>query len=317
MATNWKINETIAKIVSENYGLNVVSIGVLAGGYNPDETYVIHTQDDSRYLVKFLIYSGSVQSLTWILSFQNYLKESHHYPCARIIPTKDQQIVIFVQDRLFFIQDFLNGLPATNEYLKENPSCFSRAGSLLAQWRFASRAYCRLFPSPVQFTEFTDQWWDNLRDKVNDPFLRMKLVQYQDELNDKFKSLEHGLIHNDFHLNNMLINADGSIDVIDLIDGCQSAFLADFATSIFHLLVHEQNNIERVKLFVDGYQQVISLPSNELDIIDLLVRIKLTASLIDDLHHSKHVLDPFLQSCYQTLNLLNYQSQFIKNLLEK
>lgn len=146
-----------------------------------------------------------------------------------------------------------------------------------------------------------------------DPFLRLNLVECQQSLNDFQGNLSRGLIHNDFHPKNSLITNEGKISIVDFIDGCQSFLLADLANSIFHLLINKHHGKQRARRFIQGYEQLRRLTSDQIDILDVLVRLKLTLSIIEDLRYSNRN-DPFIQSCFHLLHSLHSHSTLIKYL---
>ncbi|CAF5226303.1 unnamed protein product, partial [Rotaria magnacalcarata] len=111
-----------------------------------------------------------------------------------------------------------------------------------------------------------------------------------------------------------IVTNDGNIFIIDFVDACESVFVADLATSLFHLLVDQQNGENRAQAFLQGYQQTIPLIEEEINVLDMFVRFKLTLSIIEDLHDSNDTDHPFIQSCLHLLHKLNNHSTLVNNL---
>ncbi len=148
-----------------------------------------------------------------------------------------------------------------------------------------------------------------------DPFLLSNFLECKQYLINLKTNFQEGLIHNDFHTNNSLMTKNGKIFIIDFVDACQSLFVSDLATSLFHLLIDQQNGTQRAKAFLQGYQQILQLTSEEIDVLQIFVRFKLTLSIIEDLRYSNDTNDPFIQSCFHLLHTLNDYSTLVKNLL--
>ena len=47
-----------------------------------------------------------------------------------------------------------------------------------------------------------------------------------------------------------------------------------FSDSTFHLLVNEETGKRRVKVFSQGYEQMLPLPEEEINVLDKFVRLK-------------------------------------------
>ena len=73
--------------------------------------------------------------------------------------------------------------------------------------------------------------------------------------------------------------------------------------SIFQSI--QQNGKRRVKIFLQGYQQILPLPEEEINVLDTFVRLKLTLSIIEDLRHCDNINDLFIQSCLHLLHSLH------------
>ena len=277
----------LRRILFDDYELVLDRSLIVDGGYRDDETYRLFTKDAGEYLAKFLRYPRGAAHLRSILSFQNVLQQRHDYPCARILPSKTNDLLVEDEERLFFLQTFLPGQEPTEEFLDRHPAYFIEMGELLARWRVAARDY----PLDVQGEDLT----------------------MIDE-----HSLERGLIHNDFHSKNSLLDETGRIFLVDFVDACQSLFLADLATSLFHLLVDRKNGIRRAKLFFQGYERRVPVIPEEIERLDQLVRVKLTLSIEEDLRANEQKIDPFIQSCLELRQTLTENPQFVKqNLLEE
>ncbi len=293
----------IKDILFKEYKLNI-----LEGGFRPDETYLLITSDQ----IKYIEYSHSIEHLQLVLKFENILYNYYAYPCPQIILSNKEELVIPDNNRFLFVQTFIEGI----EPLDQDDRYLHQMECLLATWRIASREYSL---TNEEDQELTEKWWKQKEQEMNniDPFLLSNFIQCKNHLINLNGNFEIGLIHNDFHTNNSLLTKDNKIFIIDFVDACRSVFIADLANSLFHLLIDQQNGKHRTKIFLKGYQQIIQLTLEEMNILDIFVRFKLTLSIIEDLHDSNDINEPFIQSCFHLLHTLNNHSDLVKNLLEQ
>jgi Ser/Thr protein kinase RdoA (MazF antagonist) len=309
------MEERIRKILFNKYNMNIEKLTIMEGGFCPDETYLFVTSDQNKYIVKYIRYSYSIQHLKLIFKFENILHDLYKYPYPQIILSNKQEVVIYDENRFLFVQTFIEGIEPTREILDKDNVYLQEMGRLLAQWRIASRKYS--FDIQLEeYQQLSDKWCKKQQiDDHIDPFLLTNFIECKNYLMNLHENLEHGLIHNDFHPNNSIMTKDGKIFIIDFIDACQSVFVADLATYLFHLLTDKKNGLHRAKVFLDGYQQIVKLTPEEINVLDMFVRFKFTLSLIEDLRYSIDTNHPFVQSCFDLLHTLNDQPNFAKNLL--
>ncbi|CAF1418630.1 unnamed protein product [Adineta ricciae] len=309
------MEDRVRQLLSEYYNLTMENISQLEGGYCLDETYRLITSDQMIYVVKYIQYDHSLQYLQSILKFQNVLHDVHQYPCAKLIPSKENALIIDDNERLLFVQRFIEGTEPSREILDKNDDYLQTMGRLLAQWRCASREYVSEIHMQEEYEEFTNEWWERQDVKNIDPFLASNFFQCKQFLIHLTDRFERGLIHNDFHTNNSILTDNSKIYIIDFVDACQSLFIADLATSLFHLLVDKQNGKHRAKAFLRGYQQLVALSTDEIDTLDYFVRLKLTLSVIEDVHESIDMNNSWIQSCFDLLHRLNNDSTLVKTLV--
>jgi Ser/Thr protein kinase RdoA (MazF antagonist) len=310
------MEERIKRILSNEYYFNVDKLTSFDGGFYPDEIYLLVTLDQVKYLVKYIQYSHSLQYLQSILRFENILHDLYEYPCPQIILSKNEQIVICDEKRFLFVQTFIQGIEPTREIIDKDDHYLNHMGCLLAQWRLSYRHYSSNIHMKQEYEEFTDQWWNKQQINNLDSFLLSNFVECKQDLINLSDNFERGLIHNDFHTNNSIMTNDRKIFIIDFVDACQSVFVADLATSLFHLLIHQDNGKHRAKAFLHGYQQILPLTLDEINTLDKFVRLKLTLSIIEDSQNSNDLNHVFIQSCLQLLQQLKSDQTFVKNLLE-
>ncbi|CAF1192214.1 unnamed protein product [Rotaria sordida] len=310
------MEDRIKKILFNEYNLNVEKLTLLEGGFRPDEIYLLITVDQMKYVVKYIEYNHSLEHLQSILIFENILHDLYKYPCPKIILSINKQLFIFDNQRCLFVQTFIQGIEPNREIIDKNNSYLHQMGSLLAQWRIASSHYSLNIHFNEEDQELTEKWWNKQQINNIDPFLLSNVIECKEYFRNLNVNFQHGLIHNDFHTNNSIITNDEKIYIIDFVDACQSVFISDLGTSLFHLLIDKHNGEHRAKTFLEGYQQILKLTLEEKDALHKFVQFKLTMSIIADLNASCDLNEPFIQSCFDLLKKLKNNSTLVNNLLE-
>ncbi|CAF1295623.1 unnamed protein product [Rotaria sp. Silwood1] len=138
----------------------------------------------------------------------------------------------------------------------------------------------------------TNQWWieqfDHLYlckhlEEIDINYLRLILFECREKLNGKVDQLEQGLIHNDFQPSNTLCTDDNRhIYVIDFGEACYAPLIVDLATALFLLLTNGIEDDKRLNTFLLSYQNLIQLDRNEIELLDTVVRLKLTINFIGE-----------------------------------
>ncbi|CAF4619248.1 unnamed protein product [Rotaria sp. Silwood2] len=311
------MEDRIKKILFDEYQLNVEQLNCLEGGYCPDETYLLITNDQMKYIVKYIEYNHSVEHLQTILLFENSLHDLYKYPCPNIIYSINKKLFIIDNNRYLFVQTFIQGIELTKDIIEKNPNYLYRMGCLLAQMRIASSNYSlNIHLNQEEDQELTEQWWNKQKLDYVHPDLLSNIIECKQYFSNKNLNFSRGIIHNDFHMNNSILTNDDNIYIIDFVDACQSVFLSDIATSLFHLLIDPIHGEFNAKIFLKGYQQIFELPSEEKEALHKFVQFKLTISLIEDLRYTDNLNEPFIQSCFDLLKKLNNNSNLINNLFE-
>jgi Ser/Thr protein kinase RdoA (MazF antagonist) len=134
----------------------------------------------------------------------------------------------------------------------------------------------------------TADWFEPYVPQIKDP-ARIKIVarifaDYKSSHQPFLKSLPRQAIHNDLNDHNILvtIDDDGTSHVSGLIDFGDAVYgpvLADVAIAGAYLVLNCDDPIERLAVFLDGYQSVQPLSETEIDAVWPLVLTRLAASV--------------------------------------
>lgn len=118
---------------------------------------------------------------------------------------------------------------------------------------------------------------------VPDPARRAPL----EKLLDRFEGLREAtqrlpafVLHGDITLSNVLLDADGISGVIDFGDMHHTARVADLAISLTSLLRESADPWQDAGRFLDGYQRVLPLEPEEVELIGELVLARCAASVL-------------------------------------
>jgi Ser/Thr protein kinase RdoA (MazF antagonist) len=171
----------------------------------------------------------------------------------------------------------------------------------------------------------TDQWWTEQFNRlslcqhlktIDIEYLRSILLECQERINQQSDIWEHGLIHSDFQTSNTLCTSkDRIIYVIDFGEVSYAPFVVDVATTLFLFLTNGIDDEKRLKAFLNSYQESVRLDQHEIELLDALVRVKLTTNFIEDCANTKSQEDyeqsEWLQSCIKWIYLLQEEKQHL------
>ncbi|CAF3560045.1 unnamed protein product [Rotaria sp. Silwood1] len=323
------MNSTVYKfkfkdVLQSEYGFHdIISVNTLPGGYLEEETWLVCLEMNRKYVVKTIDYRFNVEHLIIIAKFQNYLYSNLNYPCSLIISTLTSKIVVQVDNNHYlFVQTFLDGhVPSLSEL---DESYLMKMGTLLGQLHLASRTFMSIVPSTnIEKRVLTNQWWieqfDHLYlckhlEEIDINYLRLILFECREKLNGKVDQLEQGLIHNDFQPSNTLCTDDNRhIYVIDFGEACYAPLIVDLATALFLLLTNGIEDDKRLNTFLLSYQNLIQLDRNEIELLDTVVRLKLTINFIGDCANVKSKEEynhsSWLQSCSKWIDVLQQEKR--------
>ncbi|RLA28666.1 MAG: hypothetical protein DRR11_16330 [Gammaproteobacteria bacterium] len=131
-------------------------------------------------------------------------------------------------------------------------------------------------------------WFEPFVPKIQDPAriatVSRVFADYKSCHQSHLKSLPQQAIHNDLNDHNVLVTTDGDgtssvSGLIDFGDILYGPVLADVAIAGAYLILNCDNPIERLAVFLHGYQSVRPLTEAEIDAVWPLVLTRLAASV--------------------------------------
>lgn len=312
-------------ILQQNYDFDcIICANTLPGGYIEEETWLICLESTRKYVVKTIYYKYNVNHLKTILNFQNYLYSNKNYPCSLIVSTLSSELIVRIDnDHYLFVQTFLDGHVPSLWELDE--SYLMNMGTLLGLWRLASRTFMlnSSFKINIDKQELTHQWWQEQFDQLNQckhlrridiNYLHEILYECQEKLKEKIDRLESGLIHNDFQPSNTLCHDENRhVSIIDFGEACYAPFIVDLATALFLLLTNGIDDEKRLNAFLAYYQNQVQLNSKEIELLDVVVRLKLVSNFIGDCCNIKSDEEyndsSWLKSCLKWIRILHQEKR--------
>lgn len=314
-------------VLKQEYGFtDVISLTTLPGGYLEEETWLVRLNSNDRYVMKTIHYPFSDDHLETILTFQNHLCSNLNYPCPRIVLTLMSKLFIQIKtDHYIFVQTFIDGhIPNLTEldeyYLME-------MGKLFGQWHMVSQSFIEKTSTyNINRTMLTDEWWieqfNHLShcehfQTIDIEYLRSILLEGQQKISPHIVKWKQGLIHGDFQTSNTLYTpTDRMVYAIDFGEVTYAPFIVDVATTLFLFLTNGVEDEKRLRVFLSSYQESSApFDPDDIDLIDLLVRVKLTTNFIQDCMDIESQRDydqsEWLQTCIKWIYLLQEQKQYL------
>lgn len=228
----------------------------------------IFSANDKEYVLRISKPEKSIERIEKEISFMNYLNKDN-VPAPRVIKSKIGALVsstnIDGQNIKAIVMDKMGG----NSPKKYTDELISEIGKWMARLHNSSLNYTSVPESILEIeTEYFTHNELNV-EKIEDKKTRDFLVEAKDFKWD-VSSLPQGIIHSDFHKNNLLTVSDEITGILDFDDITKSAFVRDIGVMINNIAygyLFNKTSLDRISIFLNAYQKVRSL--NELEINNL------------------------------------------------
>jgi Ser/Thr protein kinase RdoA (MazF antagonist) len=142
----------------------------------------------------------------------------------------------------------------------------------------------RTFKWDLMAADWFEPYVPQIRDPARIATVSRIFADYKSRHQPFLKSLPRQAIHNDLNDHNILVTTDGDgtshvSGLIDFGDAVYGPVLADVAIAGAYLVLNCDDPIERLAVFLDGYQSVQPLSETEIDAVWPLVLTRLAASV--------------------------------------
>ena len=142
----------------------------------------------------------------------------------------------------------------------------------------------RTFKWDLKAADWFQAFVPQIQDPVRIATVRRIFASYKSNQQSLLKSLPQQAIHNDLNDHNILVTIDedgigrvsGLIDFGDILYG---PVLADVAIAAAYLVLNCDNPVDRLAVFLEGYQSVHPLTEAEIDAVWPLILTRLAASV--------------------------------------
>lgn len=284
--------DEVAALVSRIYGIDG-SVKPLAG--ERDQNCCIETADGKRYVFKISNPSESVSVVDFqIGALEHIARVSPELPVPRVVRTlggrtRDTVTLAGGVQCTVRMLTYLDGIQ-----IKETPRTAAQRrgmGTFLAKLNLALRDYSH--PSATHDLLWNVSAAHRLTDKfdaIDDP-ARLALVEsfmkrFADHVLPRLASVRAQVIHNDYHLYNVLV-APGDHEritgVIDFGDMLHATLVGEVGTAAAFHMTGNADPFEGPSQFVGAYHAILPLTAVEQEIVaDLMLTRQLVTALISE-----------------------------------
>ena len=272
--------ETLKIWVGEQWEINPVDITRLMG-YEV-ATYSVET-DEEAYILKR--YPDNPHHTSMVL-FENkvlvHLQGIGGVPCPKLIPTKENAVLLRHEDSIYRLQTYLNGTFLAEAALTR--PLLSAIGEMLG--RIDKALLLIHAPYPV-----FDQNWD-LRHAAKTeqllPFIQNVtdrrlaayfLYQFKAEVLSVQYDLPEQLIYADANEWNLLTEGEAISGIIDFGDMCYSWRINELAIALAYALMFSENPMEDAVPMIRAYHSIHALTEVEVEVLYYLIAARLSTSV--------------------------------------
>ena len=279
-------------LVREHYAIEVIRAESLVS--ERDQNFRLLTADGRRLVLKIansaeapLVTDFQVRALQHIEDYQR--RHGTRFNAPRIVPATDNSPTITItsggRSHIVRIVTYLAGVPLGDA--ESSIACCRNLGRYLAELDLGLRGFRHAGANQ-------DLLWDMKRAPALRPLLpyisnvalrdRVDrcLDDFEAQVLPRFDSLRWQVIHNDLNPDNVLLAAEGSPEVVGIIDFgdmLEAPLIVDLAISASYLRRAEGDPLAGVVALVSGYHPVLPLKEPEIDLLFDLIRARLAATI--------------------------------------
>jgi Ser/Thr protein kinase RdoA (MazF antagonist) len=273
--------------IQQHYNLgNVTLEPAFAGSEHSKEVYVVKREIEARYALQVFPPENTRANPDALARVLTLLEEAE-YPAERLIRAEDGRAVVEVEGWRMILTTHVGRREAG-----QGVDMLVRAGEMLGELHTLQFKAGEFDPLPVAERTMAQQrdmargHLDQVRGKL--PAEWQKTYEWIDKALREMEvcdSLPNVLVHNDFHLGNMIISSTGHTRVIDWGGAGRGTALLDlgFLLSAAHPEDDDQPDAERIQAVVDGYAKHRTLSPAELDCLPDAVKFRVVEHLARDL----------------------------------
>lgn len=275
------IEDKICQFLRKNYGIKVVSLNKLSGYC--DLNYQIVTEQKDFFLK---IYNND--PLSTVCSHINFLDYCYQarLPVAKIIKSRKGMQYCLIDKKPAILQDFIQGTPLSK--IKISTHLSEQIGSYMGLIHAAtldrkfSDTFERNSPWNLTFFHLVEQHFTEIQDLLDREILNIitKTISEYRTKSSKLQAMNRGVIHGDFHGNNILLAENNIVGILDAGDCNFSWYTADIAIALVHIFL-EYNQPELIVKFLQGYRQYFSLKEEEIQLLPILCKMRCCTLIIE------------------------------------
>ncbi len=279
-----KLKETsIKKALELNYAFTVRKIRKLSGFY--DANFRLETNQGS-YFLKLYGYD-KLPSITFQIALIETLYNSG-LPVGKIKNTKDDGKYFAFRQTFGIVQEFLKGNhlkdSKINLKLMENlGQTLGRIHTTTSHAKFKGKKWKKYPWDLAQFHIVAGHLSKVKKYLAPEVYTLSKGVisLWRDNSKD-LEVLRKGVVHNDFHGKNLLIQKNRLVGITDFGDSIYSWFAADVAVALAHIcFINHKKILSASRAFLKGYFKTFGLTDAEKEYLQLLVQMRACLLIVE------------------------------------
>jgi hydroxylysine kinase len=245
-----------------------------------DDNFLLRTPAGERYVVKFAHPMTDPEVIATHARVLRHLETSTDLPVQRVVPAADGKLTTQPADRIVLVTTYLAGTPMrharmTAELRRQLGVTLAVLGQALTGipakprkllWDIAQLPALRPLAAELPSHQGRDQ-------------LTALIDRFQERTEPRLAKLRKQLVHNDFNVDNILIDHDEITGILDFGDMTVTALANDVAiAACYHL--GQEDLIGPALDLIAGYHSVTPLTAAERDLLPDLILARLAARVI-------------------------------------
>jgi Ser/Thr protein kinase RdoA (MazF antagonist) len=280
----------LAEILRLHYGFEVRRFTQLSGWY--DTNFKVESSSGKDYFLK--IYGrDKLPAVLFQIEFIELLRRAR-LPAAKVIASRSGKGYFMYLDKPAIIQEFLRGkhlseVTPSSQLLCAVGKTLGRIARATEGKRLRQKAWKKYLWDLAQF-ELVLKDYSVARRYVPKRIQNLIKTVVSDWKHEqvRLRRLPQGVIHNDFHGKNILVQGNRCTGITDFGDVNYSWLVGDVVVPLEQVCFQKRETIlTHSRALLEGYSQVRKLSALEKELLPLLVRMRATVLSIETPHDFK------------------------------
>ncbi len=277
------------QILNTFYKINPDNIKALVGYANTN--YLIESQT-AKYILKEYNYEVELFDLLNEESIMlNILSEKLSGYFQKPVKTIYNEFLVTHKDKIYRLISYIDGellvnTEHTNELLEDFCELLAKT-DLLLQEMYLPVIKSRQYEWDILQIDLSKKYFSEIENPAERKLVEYFYLQYNEIVRPLVPELRKSIIHADANNYNVLVKDHKISGIIDFGDSVYSLLINELAVALVYVLFNKENPLQMAIPLIKGYNKIMPLQEEEVDILYYLIAARLCISVSQSAHEKK------------------------------